>query len=240
MSDNLFQKKYRVPTARYFAHDYNGGMYFITVCTANHEHYFGKITNGEMVLNALGDYLLQNLQNVSLHYPYAEIPLFVIMPNHIHAIVIIEDAPSRRDGARPVSDENMARPVSDENMARPVSDDSLRPVSDENGIRPVSEPRVSDGQLRFASHQDGARPVSTGDDAVKQKMMRVSHQKGLLSTTIGGIKSAITKYANTKKITFGWQTRFYDRIIRDQDECNQIVIYIEQNPTKWEIDKHQI
>ncbi len=75
---------------------------------------------------------------------------------------------------------------------------------------------------------------------IKQKMMRVSHQKGLLSNTIGGIKSAITKYANTNKITFGWQTRFYDRIIRDQDECNQIAKYIEENPAKWEINKHKI
>jgi putative transposase len=239
MSDDLYQKKFRVPSARYIAHDYNHGMYFITVCSAAHEHYFGKITNGEMELNALGEYLLQNLQNVSLHYPYAEIPLFVIMPNHIHAIVIINDAPSRRDGACPVSNINDA----------PPRKDGACPVSNENGGRPVSESRVSDGQLRFASHRDEARLVSTGDETaqsilneieIKQKMMRVSHQKGLLSITIGGLKSAITKYANTNKITFGWQTRFYDRIIRDQDECNQIAIYIEQNPAKWEIDKHKI
>ena len=195
MSDDLYQKKFRVPSARYIAHDYNHGMYFITVCTAAHEHYFGKITNGEMELNALGEYLLQNLQNVSLHYPYAEIPLFVIMPNHIHAIVIIDD--TRRDVACRVSNINDAYHVSTE------------------------KPSI----INFEKNP---------------KMQSVAKQCGLLSTTIGGLKSAITKYANTNKITFGWQTRFYDRIIRDQDECNQIAIYIEENPAKWEIDKRRI
>lgn len=34
----------------------------------------------------------ENLQNVAAHYPYVEIPLFVVMPNHIHAIVIIDES----------------------------------------------------------------------------------------------------------------------------------------------------
>lgn len=71
-------------------HDYSGGHYFITVCTADKRHYFGEIKHGEMLLNTIGEFCQQQLETVSLHYPYASIPLFVVMPNHIHAIICIE------------------------------------------------------------------------------------------------------------------------------------------------------
>jgi len=45
-----FQNKYRIPSARANWHDYNGGIYFITICTKYRVHYFGEIElNGDMV-----------------------------------------------------------------------------------------------------------------------------------------------------------------------------------------------
>ena len=73
-----------------------------------------------------------------------------------------------------------------------------------------------------------ARNVSTDDG--KQKT--ISPQKGSLATVIRGFKSAITKYARERGIAFAWQTRFYDRIVRNQNELNAIVEYIENNPYK--------
>ena len=43
-----------------------------------------------MVLSDIGKYADEQFKNVSSHYPYAEIPLWTIMPNHLHAIVIID------------------------------------------------------------------------------------------------------------------------------------------------------
>jgi hypothetical protein len=54
---------------------------------------------------------------------------------------------------------------------------------------------------------------------------------------MGGLKSALTKFANLNNIEFAWQTRFYDHIIRDQDEMNRIATYIERNPFNWKDDK---
>jgi REP element-mobilizing transposase RayT len=102
MSDEKFQNKYRISSARAKWHDYNGGAYFITVCTKNREHFFGEIihckdvachvSTGEpkMQLTEIGKYLHEKLQNAAAHYPYAEIPLFVVMPNHWHAVVVID------------------------------------------------------------------------------------------------------------------------------------------------------
>jgi putative transposase len=47
-----FRNKYRIASARAQWWDYGrNGLYFITICTANREHYFGKIVNGKMILS---------------------------------------------------------------------------------------------------------------------------------------------------------------------------------------------
>lgn len=100
MSDDRWQNKYRIESARAIWHDYDGGIYFITICTKYREHSFGEIRDGEMVLSEIGGYAAEQFQNVSTHYPYAEIPLFTIMPNHVHAIVVVSAC---RDAACNVS-----------------------------------------------------------------------------------------------------------------------------------------
>ena len=85
-----------------------------------------------------------------------------------------------------------------------------------------------DNNQTMPQNGDVARNVSTDDG--KQKM--ISPQKGSLATVIRGFKSAITKYAHERGIAFAWQTRFYDRIVRNQNELNAIVEYIENNPYK--------
>lgn len=68
-------------------------------------------------------------------------------------------------------------------------------------------------------------------------MVRISNLQGWLSVVVGGIKSSITRYANEKNITFAWQSRFYDRIVRDQNELNRIAEYVENNVANWQIDE---
>lgn len=72
-------------------HDYSGGDYFITICTREKQHFFGKIKNGEMIYSQIGKFAYEALDTLSSHYSYAEVPLFVIMPNHIHAIIAIRE-----------------------------------------------------------------------------------------------------------------------------------------------------
>lgn len=104
MSDDRWQNKYRIESARATWHDYDGGSYFITICTKDREHFFGEIVDGEMVLSDIGKYADEQFNNVSSHYPYAEIPSWTIMPNHLHAIVVISAC---RDVARNVSEKPM-------------------------------------------------------------------------------------------------------------------------------------
>jgi len=80
------------------------------------------------------------------------------------------------------------------------------------------------------------RAPSLQTQTTTKKMKKIDSCKGWLSVAIGGIKSAVTKFANENGMDFAWQTRFHDRIIRDQIGMNRIVHYIENNPAMWDND----
>jgi len=64
-------------------------LYFITICTANREHYFGKIIDGKMHLSNIGvlaDVFWYEIKN---HTKNMVLHQFVVMPNHIHGILEI-------------------------------------------------------------------------------------------------------------------------------------------------------
>lgn len=54
-----------------------------------------------------------------------------------------------------------------------------------------------------------------------------------LASVIRGFKIGVTKFANENGIHFAWQPRSHDHIIRDIDDMNRIVKYIENDVAKW-------
>ena len=69
--------------------EYCGGHYFVTACTLNHKHHFGRIVDDEMHLSELGKILHKHLTELPQRYTDVAVPVFVIMPNHIHCIIEI-------------------------------------------------------------------------------------------------------------------------------------------------------
>ena len=67
-------------------------------------------------------------------------------------------------------------------------------------------------------------------------MQKISLRRGKLSTVMGGLKRAVTHYSHEKNIVFGWQPRFYDSIIRNETDMNNIAGYIENNVVNWKTD----
>ena len=190
-----FKDRYRISSARADWHAYDGGFYHVTVCTKDRESYFGEIVDGTMRLSEIGKYAEEQFQNVTSYYPYAEIPVFVVMPNHIHAIVVIDNRPSRRDAIHRVSD-----------------------------IHRVKKDMLEDSSMDSETHKGGLK----GND---NPML---HQR--LSTIIRGLKARVTHYANEKGLEFAWQSRFHDRIIRNQKDLNETAKYVEDNVIKWKED----
>jgi REP element-mobilizing transposase RayT len=90
MSADNFKNKYRIPSARAQWWDYgSNASYFITICTENREHYFGEIYNSEMQLSEIGKIVNICWREIPQHFPFVELDAFVIMPNHVHGIVVI-------------------------------------------------------------------------------------------------------------------------------------------------------
>ena len=67
--------------------DYDNGIYFVTTCTKSMKHFFGAIFNNEMHLSEIGRFVDEQLRNADNLCDYIEIPLYVVMPNHIHLLI---------------------------------------------------------------------------------------------------------------------------------------------------------
>ncbi|MEI9945145.1 MAG: transposase [Chitinophagaceae bacterium] len=185
-----YQNKYRIASARLSSWDYCSNVgYFITICTANREHYFGQIINGIIQLSEQGSMADHCWSQIPNHFSFAVLGEWVIMPNHIHGIIVIN---------------------------KPRNDNDL--------------PGVETGH---------ALSLQTSDDSQPQKPHPRFRNPGKnsISSMVGSFKSAVTKYCNENKLPFGWQTRFHDHIIRDNDEFERIKHYIINNPASWEKDK---
>jgi REP element-mobilizing transposase RayT len=65
------------------------GFYFVTICVQDRVCLFGEINDGVMQLNSLGALVEQAWQDLPNHYPHVELDQFVIMPNHIHGIIVL-------------------------------------------------------------------------------------------------------------------------------------------------------
>ena len=92
--DSLYRNKFRTGSARCRGYDYTSpGRYFITICTRNRIPYFGKIENGKMILSASGVIAERYWREIPKHFPFVDLDVFIIMPDHMHGIIIINRRP---------------------------------------------------------------------------------------------------------------------------------------------------
>ena len=70
------------------------------------------------------------------------------------------------------------------------------------------------------------------------QMSKISPQAKSLPVIIGSYKSACTKKIRQKlDVSFAWQSRFYDHIVRNEKSLDKIRNYIRNNPLKWDLDR---
>jgi len=104
---NLFAGKYRADSTRLPGWDYaQAGYYLVTICTKDRVCWFGDICDGEMRLSETGEIVADEWQKTARVRANVKLDEWVIMPNHIHGIVVIMGGCGinwRRDVARNVS-----------------------------------------------------------------------------------------------------------------------------------------
>lgn len=85
-----FKNKYRIASTRWAAWDYSSNAaYFITICVANRAHDFGRGMDGKMILSPLGQSAQDCWDEIPKHFPFVELGEFVVMPNHVHGVIVI-------------------------------------------------------------------------------------------------------------------------------------------------------
>ena len=236
---DLFRDKYRVPSARASWWDYSrDGAYFITICTQGRQHFFGEIEHGKMHLTAIGQIAHDRWHEMTQHFPFAHVNAFVVMPNHVHGIIIID-----RYGMNDVETLHATSPSIDNTPQTPTNVETLHATSppidntsqtpaDVETLHATSPPIDNTSQTH-----DTETLHATSLPPKNEKMASISPGSGSLSTIVRSYKSAVSKQARTIHADFAWQTRFHDHIIRDVQNHEKIRYYILNNVQLWDKDK---
>ncbi len=174
----MIQTKFHRRSIRLKEYDYCVGAYFVTMVAQRRKCLFGEITNGEMLLNEFGRIAAECWHVIPEHFPNAELGAYIVMPNHVHGIIVIHE------------------------------NESLSTAGAQHAAPLPSPPNVKPGSL---------------------------------GAIIRSYRSAVTRRIgcelNAKNI---WQRNYYERVIRNEKECDRIHRYIESNPSHWAEDKENL
>ena len=177
---DLITQKCQRRSIRLKDYDYSQeGAYFVTICTQNKMMLFEN--DG---IRAVAERCWQEIPE---HFSNVQLDEWIIMPNHLHGILIIIDK-CRAMTYCATSDHNFRR-------GDPVGRPYIRP--------------------------HGPAPDSIG-------------------TIIGQFKSVVTKKVNKLRGTPGaaiWQRNYYEHVIRNETDLNDVRQYIINNPIKWDMDE---
>ena len=92
--------KHHRRSIRFKGYDYSrAGAYFVTICTHGRECLFGEVMDGEMRLNDAGQAAQADWVRLPERFQSIELDEFVIMPNHLHGIIILAPAPASKGAA---------------------------------------------------------------------------------------------------------------------------------------------
>ncbi|MBR8838516.1 MAG: hypothetical protein DSM106950_32075 [Stigonema ocellatum SAG 48.90 = DSM 106950] len=87
----LFKNKYRIESTRLEGWDYtSNGLYFVTICIHKRHCFFGDVVSGEMQLSTEGKLAQKFWREIPNHFSDFHLDEFIVMPNHIHGILVID------------------------------------------------------------------------------------------------------------------------------------------------------
>jgi len=196
-------------------YDYSSpGAYFVTLCTKRKGNIFGEVVNGIVNLNEYGLIARKFWLEIPEHYNNVEIDAFVVMPDHVHGIIVIleKEPPSDcGEGARKGKGSPSSLSVTDEQCS--------------------SVTELCEGSSLQGRSLEELAPSLQSDGGQKRNY-------GLLSKVIKSYKEAVVKEIRRSynDYDFGWLHSYYDHIIRNNSYIGRIRKYIFDNPENWCIE----
>ena len=246
-------------------YDYSAdGLYFITICTKDKNHYFGRVIDGKMILNERGQIVKNEWLN-TINVRQGEVILheFIVMPNHFHAIVEIcrrgvshtpqSHTPQSHTPQMHTPQSYTLQSHTPQSYTPQIHtpDDGLtsdRGTCDttNNGVRNATNNGVCDTIDNGVCDTMDRGVCDTMDRGVCDTMDRGvcdTMDRGVCDTplrspskTLGAIVRGF-KSAVTKQIGFPiWQRNYHEHIIRNTNAFTKISNYIRNNPAQWHSD----
>jgi len=218
-------EKYHRRSVRLPGFDYaQAGAYFVTICTQERACLFGAAVDGQIRLNDAGRMVQATWEGLPEHYPGVDVDAFVVMPNHVHGIIVLV-------GAAPCG-----RPAP---RGRPVMTESGPPV----GAAPrVGQPRGVVGHPRGVVGQpQGVAPTSSGEPsggAPTLSLPDVVHRFKTMTTK--RYADGVRQHGWPRFRVRVWQRNYYEHIIRDEESLHRIRQYIADNPGRWTLDPENL
>ncbi|VFM96988.1 MAG: hypothetical protein BECKG1743D_GA0114223_101227 [Candidatus Kentron sp. G] len=200
------------------------GAYFVTICVQHEKYLLGNVADGEVVSNDAGGMVRTVWDEIPSHHPGAGIDAFVVMPNHVHGIIVITDGEDMEEydgGGTGGASKPGVRPYQIQGIHN-------RGDRGEHKVRPYE---ASAGIHSGGTSAAGIRPHGT--------------LPGTVGRIVQGFKS-ITTHEYTKGVKNRgwppfpgklWQRNYWEHIIRDEREWDEIREYIHNNPIRWESDR---
>ena len=192
------------------------GAYFITIVTQGRSCLFGEIVGEEMQLSEAGEMMDKIWEALPQRFPVIEIDMFVVMPNHLHGIIVI------------------SKPKRATTRVAPT-----KSIDIETGLVPAQNTADHAKNTAFTTNRVTTRVTPTGGvgDSTKNQFA--------LGDVIGAYKSLTTvEYVRGVKATKWepfherlWQRNYYEHVVRHDESLRDLQQYILDNPAQWAFDK---
>jgi REP element-mobilizing transposase RayT len=219
MATDIQRKPVRNPL-RLKGFDYSEpGAYFITICTENGVCYLGNIVDGITISYPLGDVIREIWQEIPEKFQCVDIDAFIIMPNHVHGVVIINEECRDMVHRDPVNSL--------------MKDDKVGLINQTPTINQAHTKNHLNDKKRCLANQ---APTKNHYKTKNWILMQNSNQ------TVGKIiryfKAKTAKTIHDRFFpSFQWQRNYYEHVVRSPRELNSIREYIINNPLKWALDR---
>ena len=206
-------------TIRLQNYDYSqNGAYFVTICTAHKRPLFGVVRRGDpfgrppvpayVELSETGRIVESYLTEIPSHYPDVHLASYVIMPDHIHMILVLAQNQPQRAGQCPA-------PTEESDLSRRRGGTPGPPATTE---KPAPPCRRGGTPGPPATTEKTAPPCRRGGTPGPPALPKI----------INAFKSLTTRKAGTSL----WQRGYYEHILRNQQDFNEAAGYIAGNPVR--------
>ena len=233
MPDDRDQRHRR--SIRMRGYDYSQpGAYFVTIVTQGRECVFGEIVDGETRLNPAGQMIATVWGDLPVRFPFVQMDAFVVMPNHLHGIIVLTGGGVGLDGR------GESRLVSSTRRGiRPDGTGHGDALGDhEDRAYDVGGDRGNRHQL--CDHKD--RPYDVRRDVGGRPRGTLA---GSLGRVVQGFKSITTHEYVVGVKEQGWtpfpgrlwQRNYYEHVVRGEGDLRRVRQYIADNPQRWALDR---